>query len=1135
MLHLYQSNRLEDLYTLLSTVLRLQPLANPFSKEVVVVQSKGMGRWLNFRLAQESGIAANINYPLPASFFWDILNRLLGEQQRRSPFSPDVMTFRIMRWLETVVYTEPIPMLRDYLENGSTEAQYVQVLPTEVSDHGKTLRRYALAAKCADIFDQYLVYRPDWLMAWEAGKVPQQANGLPVFDPQHDPESVWQAMLWRALSAEVQHQHRAHSLLQLQQMLDAGEGIDRLPARVTLVGISNLPPVYMDILRRMAQHIDVLFFAINPCAMPWGEIRDTTEQERLAGDYDPAELYLDVGHPLLASWGKQGRDFFDSLIEEVELHSIFECAEPEKPSLLNTLQHDILMLNRRQAPDLKNISKEDDSVQVHVCHSPMREVEVLHDQLLGYFNRDTQLLPSHVVVLTPDIETYAPLIEAVFAPRQGSPTIPYSIADRSETRHSPCVQTFLECLHLPESRFQADWVLALLDTPAIRSRFELEEADQVVLRRWVEQTHICWGRDAEHKGRFGLPETPQNAWKEGLSRMLIGIALPCAASGESIPLYEGLLPFDDIEGQRMWMAARFSHFVETLFVQADLLAQPATLSVWSERLQQLLDVLFQAESDEESTLLRLIREKAVLLGELEEEASYHAEVDIVVIRSWMAQELESFSAGGGFLTGGVTFCTMVPMRSLPFKRIALLGMQEGAFPRPKRPLGFDLIARHPRKGDRARRADDRFLFLETLLSAREGLYISYVGKDIRTDQERPPSVLVSDLLDAISEGFILEHDQPLLLQEGGYRLARERLFAHVCKVHPLQSFSARYFLSDALLKSYSLSGCRTAEWVGRGRKVSEGRWNVSLSEPGEEWRHLECDSLFEALLHPTRYVLKERYGFTQPQALLSLPTTEPFNLDFYTTQRLRRESLPWIVAQKKEQGSALARASGLLPHGAWGEKLYEKESHVIEWVYEQAEEWLSEAVLPPHFWKVAFKSLGLSVSGCLNQLRPSGLVVVLPQSFSVHHQLRVWLQHLALCHEKPSGVALITRVMSEDGISVFRTCDEPEVIWKRLLELYWSILFQKTPLFKRSSAAFAAQRVSAKKKKSEEALERAIHEASKTWNPQYQRLGEWEDDLWLTAVWQGIDPTQGTWQSRFIECAEIVWEPLYQHYAEGIA
>jgi exodeoxyribonuclease V gamma subunit len=430
-----------------------------------------------------------------------------------------------------------------------------------------------------------------------------------------------------------------------------------------------------------------------------------------------------------------------------------------------------------------------------------------------------------------------------FAPHPGTPPIPYSIADRNEAAASLLAQVFLSLLGLAEQRFSVDWVLGLLDSPAIRARFGLEEADLPRIQHWVSATHTRWGRDAEHKAEFGLPPTTQNSWREGLTRLMLGIALPQAAQTDGLPLYAGLLPFDDVEGAQAQIAARFSQFAETLFQQAQALQAPRPLVDWANAIGGLCDALLLAESDADIALLQRIRERLQTLRELAQQAGHNTPVALPVLRAWLSTQLESRSAGGGFLTGGVTFCTMVPMRSLPFRVICVLGMDDATFPRRLRPMGFDLISRFPRFGDRSRRADDRFLFLETLLSARDVFYVSYVGRDIRSDAELPPSILLNDLLDTVAKGCV-----PADAGADEARLAAgKRLLAQIVTQHPLQPSTCTISVATAACPAFTPAGRVPHNWPGAAMGALDACSTSRCPSPtiaGGSWKWQSCANVW---------------------------------------------------------------------------------------------------------------------------------------------------------------------------------------------------------------------------------------------------------------------------------------------------
>ncbi|SUX29910.1 exodeoxyribonuclease V subunit gamma [Chromobacterium vaccinii] len=472
MLFLYQSNRLEQLGELFCGMTQAMPLADPFAAETVIVQSRGMGRWITLDVARKAGIAANIDFALPAAFAWRLMQLVMPELPRKSAFVPEVLAWRLLALLPTLE-GEPFGPVLHYLEGGEAAA-------------------FELAGKIADIFDQYLVFRPDWIRAWEADEL----LGL-------GEDEAWQAALWRQLAESDPGRHRVRMLDQFFSELKP----EHLPPRVTLFGIASLAPMYLALVKRLAELTDVCLFTLNPCEAYWGDIVDARRMLKLrqAGD-----LFATQGHPLLSSLGKQGRDFFELIAEDAELDAKPLFAAPKGASLLARLQRDILELNDpSQLP--RPSDPADDSVEVHACHGPMRELEALKDRLLAMFAADPKLSPADVAVLTPDINAYAPYIDAVFGRRDDAPNIPYSIADRRVEREQPLLSTFAAALKLADSRFAADEVLALLDCPALLARFDLADADLAFIQDWVRDAGIRWGGTPRTRLRWACrpkPPTP---------------------------------------------------------------------------------------------------------------------------------------------------------------------------------------------------------------------------------------------------------------------------------------------------------------------------------------------------------------------------------------------------------------------------------------------------------------------------------------------------------------------------------------------------------------------------------------------------------------------------------------------------
>ena len=1016
MLYLYQSNRLETLAEFLATLTSAVPPGGVFAAETVIVQSRGMGRWLTFELARHNGITANIDFVLPAAYAWRLMRQTLDNAPALSPFSPDVLTWRLFELLPTL--DEP------------TFAPLARYLHTDSND-GAAQAAFELAGKIADVYDQYLMYRPHWLQAWENGK------RLDLGD-----DESWQAVLWQRLTAGMDTPHRATMLEHTLRGLNAAN----LPARIILFGIASLAPGYLALVKRLAELTDVCLFTLNPCQEYWGDIVDARTQATLAARGDQAATQ---GHPLLASLGKQGRDFFELISADAELDSRGLFAPPPADTLLTRLQHDILTLS---APSAAPLANDDASIAVHVAHSPLRELEILKDQLLAHFAADPTLTPADVAVLTPDIQTYAPFIHAVFAARQDTPGIPYSIADCRVMREHPLLAAFSSLLDLLDSRFLVDDVLALLDCAALRRRFAFSDEDLLLINRWVEQAAIRWGRDAAQRSALGLPGEAAFSWRQGLDRLLLGSMLPTDLLDDQTPLFHGLLPLDD-SGSDVALA-RFSTLFDTLAQLADDWQQPTDAAGWITRLQQAQQQLF-APDNSENAALALWQQALDDLATHTGLATYQQPFALGVLRDWLQRRL-TLSVDSGFLNGGVTFCAMVPMRNLPFRLLCLIGLNDGLYPRDERPVSFDLIARQPQRGDRSRRDDDRYLFLEALLSARETLYLSYVGRSLRSNEPLPPSALVSELLDCL---HTMGADSNRLITE-----------------HPLQPFSARYYDGgDPRLFSYEPA------YVAALQQPMQplAPFSQPLSIEPKPLVHINGQDLLQFWQSPARAWLRNRLDLHPAWLDDSAVEHEPFSLDYRAEQQVRHSLL--TAKLERRPANTVRRqlaAGGLLPPGELGENYAQQEQTQIRRLSLPSA--MQQTPLPP--LRIQLQLAQYQIDGTLNGLRPEGAFMLSTHTFSARDKINAWLSHLLLNCLCPPEITPQT-TLTDHGGSVTLPAIAQDTASALLLPWlrYWEQGQQQPlPFFARSSLA-AAEALAAKA-----TAEQARHKAMQKWQPAHE-------------------------------------------------
>ncbi|MFL9814098.1 exodeoxyribonuclease V subunit gamma [Stutzerimonas sp. VN223-3] len=1091
MLSLYHAPDLETLGELATTLLA-QPLSDPFAPALVMVPSQGMGRWLTLELARKQGIAMQLEMQLPAKFVWDLSRTVLGSLPEQSAFSPSTLTWRLYGWLCEPANLELAPRLSQYLDGGDER------------------RRLSLAAKIADTFDQYLLYRDDWLAAWERGETRDLG-----------PDEAWQALLWRELTKDG-HPHRARLLDDLLQRLYDDEPLPGLPERLLVFGISSLPPHHLRVLDGLARHIDVVVCALNPSREAWGEIRDIRELARQP-ESGADDWYLDIGHPLLASLGKQGRDFFDSLFslatsegsQEIGLYS--EDEDLRDDSLLHALQNDILRLRTRLPDERMTLAEGDRSLEVHIAHSPLREVEILHDQLLARFAADPALSPDQVVVLTPDIERYAPFIEAVFAPREGSPRIPYSLADRSLRAEVPLIEAFLELLMLAQSRFAAEEILAWLEQPAIARRAGIESEDLPLLRDWLREAGVRWGRDGSQRARLGLPDESAFTWRQGLDRLMLGFAAPPQLAGDSAPLLGEHWPLDALEGARGQLLGRLVEFVERLGKLADQLARPRPLAEWADDLQVLLDTLFD-EREAGDTLL-LLSQACASLRDQAQAADLERPIELELVHQQLSAALQQGGGASGFLTGAVTFCTMVPMRSLPFRVVCLLGLDDGAFPRRTPPSGFDLIGRHPRRGDRARRLDDRYLLLETLLSAREALYLSYVGRDPRDNAVLPPSVLLSEVLEAIDMTALCRSELAREPANTDVSQPKEpKASEKILVAHPLQPFSPHNF-ANAPCAGYSLPWFRAAQRLAEPPQTSTQPFASLLAEPDEAWLTIEPSQLLQCFRHPARFLLEQRLGLRLADAQESLASDEPFDLEMPAWNGLRRLSLQALEHHwSDEDERRMACAAGWLPTGELGQALWGKLRGPVRAFAPRLFELRPGAVPEP--LAVDITLAGVRVHGWLDGVTPGGLFGWKLGRLGEWDLPPFWLRHLLLNLSATAGIERNSLMLSPAGDWQLGPLANAAQVLEPWLAAYRCAIREPLPLLPRSSHAFA--KGYRNPSRGSEPLDTARKRAREAWlGAEFSPIAAESEDPWNALAFRDRDPLD----ERFETLAEQLIGP----------
>ena len=1075
------SNHPEALRDLVVAWMQRYPL-RPLESETILVQSNGIAQWLKLSLAQPvaaggCGVTAAVDVQLPAQFLWKAYRAVLGKHEvpELSPLDKQPLTWRLMRLLPDLLAQPAFAALRRFLENDADQR-----------------KRYQLAERIADLFDQYQVYRADWLEDWAAGRdVLRTAKGAvkPL-----DAEQQWQAALWRAVLADVGPQGMAtsraavhHAFLQFWQKGDVPTAVPGLPRRIVVFGISSMPAQTLQALAALAQRSQVLLCVHNPCRHHWSDI--VADKDLLRHQYRRQQRKngMDIGlsddllhqhaHPLLAAWGKQGRDYihlideFDdpaeyaSLLSPVNGGRIDLFSDDEPAHMLGQLQDDILDLRplRESRALWPAWDPADGSIRFQTAHSPQREVEVLHDQLLARLDADAQLAPRDIIVMVPDINVYAPHIEAVFGriARSDPRYIPYTVADQGQRGREPMLVALEHVLAMPDSRFAVSEILDLLAVDSVRQRFGIAESDVPLLHRWIEGAGVRWGLDGAQRARVGLAQAGEvNSWRFGLRRMLLGFAV---GQGDALGDIE---PYDEIGGLDATALGGLAAMLRALAQACDWMADEVPPATWLERARNVLDLLFAPRVEREKLLhTQLIQGLDRWLTQCNA-AAFEQAVPLSVLREVWLSGLDAGNLNQRFMAGLVSFCSLMPMRAIPFKVVCLLGMNDGAYPRPVSVLDFDLMRQEYRPGDRSRRDDDRYLLLEAVLSAREQLYISWVGRSIRDSTERPASVLVGQLRDHLSQGWYAAGSSSANARpHAPGDTDRRALLRALTQEHPLQPFSPHYFAQPAHAAQGG-DGLFTyaKEWHGvHGAPV------LVPDDDAEVLSNLKLDAalavrqLADFAQRPVAAFFRQRLKvFFQDEDLTSLDEEmfSPDGLQAWTLQAgLLAAVEPWVRTQvgapldvstlQAQLASAAQRMQreGRLPLRAFADCAISKANVA-------AERSLAAYANALHYWphestdavelRYADADSSVQVVDWLRGLRWTSdgqfaaKVTLSPgrlhsgKTVRYDRLVRAWVEHLAW---HMAGQPLATVVCSESGLAVFAplAAGDAQLYWRSLL------------------------------------------------------------------------------------------------------
>ncbi len=953
MLHVHRAERADGLVAALGDLLAVPP-ADPFAPELVAVPSRGVERWLAQTLSMRFGVCANVEFPSPHRIVVDAVAAACEVDPDADPWRPERSAWTL---LETVEANLAEPWL----------ARLAGYLGTDTGDEVKHHRRLSIVRHLAELFDRYALHRPDTVRGWASGE-----------------DDGWQAELWRHLRARIGTDSPAERLAAATARLTEDAGASALPARLSLFGLTRLPAGHRDVLAALATHRDVHLLLLHPSPAQWDAIATSRSGSSVARADVPPDLA--PPHPLLASWGRDVREL-QLVVQAVPHEDHHHPVEHAAGTQLASIQADI------RAARLPSPAVADGSVEVHACHGRARQVEVLHDVVLRLLASDETLEPRDIIVMCPDVEAFAPLIGATFAPSSpsaaatgtggtgdaaeradGRVDLRVRLADRSLRQTNPVLGVLAALLELASARVTASEVLDLADREPVRRRFRFDDDALVRLQEWIAATGTRWGLDRQHRAPYRVDGTSTGTWRFGVDRLLAGVTM----TEDDRRLLHGVLPLDDVDSTSIELAGAFTELIARLEATVDAFSVAKPPAAWAVALAEAAD-RFAATAPRDAWQRAQLQR---ILDDLVDHAGDETQpLALPEVRALLADRLAGSPTRANFRTGHLTVCTLVPMRSVPHRIVCLLGLDEESFPRKAPRDGDDLMLADPRIGERDPRSEDRQLLLDAVLAARERLVITYTGNDERTNAVRPPAVPLGELIDVAGAGVVTRH--------------------------PLQPFDPGNFSAEAprSFDATMLAGARALRGPRRARPPLLPDRLPALHEPV-----IELEELVRFADHPVRRFLRRRLGvevrdFNEEVAdglSIELDHLEQWGIG----DRLLRARLAGV-------GPAEARAAeqrrGVLPPGALAEPLLEDIAPRVEAIVAEAGDEPARSVevrltLPD----------GRPLRGTVPDVCGTTVRTVVYSNLAAKHRIHAWVRLLALTVSDP-GTAWVARTVGRRG------------------------------------------------------------------------------------------------------------------------
>ncbi|CAL1329023.1 exodeoxyribonuclease V subunit gamma [Candidatus Providencia siddallii] len=965
MFKIYHSNQLFSLKNLIIDIIKNKQFSNPFEEEIIIVENFEISQWLQIELTKYFGITCNIHYKLPRDFILEMIYKILPDISKNNHYTKNLIKWRIITILPKIINNKKLKELKFYIKNDID---------------GRKLHQ--LSEKIANLFESYMIYRPKLITQWEKNKLININNK----------NQSWQKKLWRelfvyrkTLEKKTQHLLTIHKIF--IKFLSAPNYLKNFfPKRIFIYGISSLPPIYIQILNIISKYTDIYLMFKNPCKhfLKYNKYLlclDITKQQKKPININKKEKKI---NPLLVSWGKLGNDFLKLITNIKNSKKFFIFTDTNRLTLLENIKQDILdsknniqlgktIEKYKTSKNKRLINLLDNTITFNSCYNIKKEIENLYEKLLEFFEKDNTLTPKDILVKVSNIEVYTPYIYAIFSKDKSENYIPFSILNKKPLKSNPIIQAFISLLNLPKVRFFKDQIFDLLDISAISKKFDINENELDILNNWINKYEIKFGLDNNNFKDLNLPIINQNTWEFGLKKILSKYSI-----NKDFKSLDNIFSYDKYNNTKLKLINKLFFFIETLKKWRILLKKKYSLKKWKNIYKELINDFFII-NDNTEIILTLLKNQLYKIINTATTSGHTKHIKSLLIRDELLISINEKKENYNFFTGSVTFCTFTQMKSIPFKIICLLGMNDNVFPRNITQENFDLKKNKIILGDKKTDYEDKYLFLETLISTTKIFYLSYIGISIN-NEPRNPSILIEELLNYICQNFRIIGTENLNVDDS-YKILKK----HLITKHNNIQFKKENFFNKTKNQNYINKSLKKTIIT-----KSKNKQNSFLIKKNKIITKINIEELLNFYNNPIKFFFQKKLNVYFSEEKESFDS-EPFYFNKLQLHNLYKKILDFSIKNKNIKSIYdKLKIEGKLPINNFDKILWKESikntSHLIKKIKEHNEK--------PFDYYIKCKIKNININGSLKNIYKTGILRYQPNYINANNFIRLWIEHL---------------------------------------------------------------------------------------------------------------------------------------------